>query len=116
MKVKPQFQVLPDGVSPISDLIPIQHPRLRNTMLVQHMSSKVVCPLDSMSSDTHTPFNWTIHTVIEVHGTVVPVESLLRLKGSRPRAVWGLTGKSAWRTSMRATAGVMKYMLAWYNV
>ena len=63
-------------------------------MLVQHVSMKVVCPLDSMSSDTHTSFNWTIDTVTEVHGTVVSVQSLLRLKGSRPRAIWGLTGKS----------------------
>ena len=80
-------------------------------MLIQHVSSKIVCPLDSMSSDTYTPFNWTIHAVIEVHGTVVSVESLLRLKDSRPRAVWGLTGKSAWGASMRPAARVMKYML-----
>ena len=76
-------------------------------MLVQHVSRKVVCPLDSMSSDTYTPLNWTIHTVIEVHGMVVPVKSLLGLEGSRPRAIRGLTSKAARGASMGTAAGVM---------
>ena len=72
-------------------------------MLIQHVSSEIVCPLNPLSSDTHTPFNWTIYTVIEVHSTVVSVESLFCLEGSRPRAIRGLASKSTWSASMRAT-------------
>ena len=76
-------------------------------MLVQYVGRKIICPLDPMSSNVLTPFNWTIHTVAEVHGAVVPVEGLLCLEGSRPRAIRGLTGKFAWGASMRATVGVV---------
>jgi len=76
-------------------------------MLVPHVSSKIIRPLDPVSSDAHTPFNRTIDTVIVVHCAVVPVEGLLCLEGSRPRAIRRLTGKFAWGTSMRATAAVM---------
>ena len=76
-------------------------------MLVQHVSRKVVCPLDSMSSDTYTPFYWTIDTVTEVHGKAVPVESPLCLEGSRPGAIWGLTSKAARDTRVGTAAGVM---------
>ena len=63
------------------NLIPRWQLSMRNTMLVPHVSSKIIRPLDSLSSDAHAPFNWTIHTVAEVHSVVVPVESLLRLEG-----------------------------------
>ena len=75
-------------------------------MLVPHMGSKIICPLDSLSSDTHTPFNWAIHTVAIMHCAVMPIEGLLCLEGSRPRTIRGLTAKSAGGTSMRATVGV----------
>jgi len=78
-----------------------------NTVLVPHMSGKIICTLDPMGSNTHTPFNRTIHTVIVVLCSVVPVERLLCPKGSWPRAIRGFTGKSAWGTCMRAAAEVM---------
>jgi len=76
-------------------------------MLVPHVGSKIISPLDPLSSDAHAPSNWTIHTVAEVHSVVVPVESLLRLEGSWPGAIRGLAGKSSWGTSMRTTAEVV---------
>ena len=88
------------------DLVPIVNPWVRNTMLVQHMSSKIISPLDSLSSDTHTPFNRTVHTVAIMHRAVMPTEALLCLEGSRPRTIRGLTGKSPGGASMRATMGV----------
>ena len=87
--------------------VPVVNPTLRNTMLIQHVSSEIVCPLDPLSSDTHTPFNWTIHPIIIVLCTVVLVEGLLCLEGSRPRAIRGLASESTWRASMRATRGVV---------
>ena len=72
-------------------------------MLVHHMSSKIVGALDSLSSDTHTPFNWTIDTVIVVLCAVVSVECLPGLENSRPRTIRGLAGNSALSASMRAT-------------
>ena len=76
-------------------------------MLVPHVGSKIISPLDPLSSNTHAPFNWTIYTVVVVHGVVVPVEGLLRLEGSRPRAIRVLAGKSAWGASMRTTTDVV---------
>ena len=87
--------------------VPTVNPALRNTMLIPHVSSKIIGALDPLSSDTHTPFNWTIHTIVVVLCTVVLVEGLLSLEGSRPRAIRGLASKSSWGTSMRATMGVM---------
>jgi len=78
-----------------------------SSMLVPHVSSKIICQLDPPSSDAQTPINWTIHTVAEVHCAVVPVEGLLCLEGSRPRAIRRLAGKSAWGASMRATVVVV---------
>ena len=89
------------------NLIPERQPSMRNAVLVQHVSSKIICPLDSLSSDPHTPFNWTIHTVIIMHCMVVPVEGLLCLEGSMPGAIQDLAGKSARGASMRATKGDM---------
>ena len=80
-------------------------------MLIPHVSSEIIHPLDPLSSDTHTPFNWTIHTIIVVLCAVVLVESLLCLEGSRPRAIGGLASKSSWGASMRATVRVMQYNL-----
>jgi len=74
------------------------------------VGSKIISPLDPLSTNTHASFNRTIYTVIVVHGVVVPVEGLSRLKGSWPKAIWGFAGKSAWGTSMRAT-GSYEYML-----
>jgi len=74
---------------------------------VPHVSSKIISPLNPLMSNAGTPFNWTIHTVAEVHGVIVPVQGLLRLKGSMPRAISGVASKSAWGASMRATKGVM---------
>ena len=88
-------------------LIPKWQPSMRNTMLVPHLSSKIISPLDPLSSDARALFNWTIHTVIEVHGLVVPVEGLLRLESSSPGAIRGFAGKSARGASMRTTTGVM---------
>ena len=79
---------------------------MRNTMLVQHVSSKVIGPLDTLSSDSHTPMNWTIHTVAVMHCSVVPVIGLLCLEASCPRTIRSLAGKFAWGASMRATVGV----------
>jgi len=76
-------------------------------MLIQHMSSKVIRPLNPVGSNAPTSFNRTIHTVAEVHCSVVPVEGLLCLEGSIPRAIRGLASKSAWGASMRATVGVI---------
>jgi len=76
-------------------------------VLVPHVGSKIIRPLDPLRSNAGTPFNWTTHTVAEVHGVVVPIQGLLGLKGSRPRAIWGFAGKSGWGTCMRATKGVM---------
>ena len=80
---------------------------MRYTMLVQHVSSEIICPLDPMSSNTYTPFNWAIDTVIVVLCTVVPVKSLLCLEDSRPGTIRSLAGKSAWGASMRATVRVI---------
>ena len=91
--------------------VPIVNPTLGNTMLIQHVSSEIICPLDPLSSDTHTPFNWTIYTIIVVLCTVVLVEGLLCLKGFRPRAIRGLASKSSWGASMRAAVRVMQYKL-----
>jgi len=82
-----------------------------NTVLVPHVSSEIIRTLDSFSSNTYTPFNRTIHTVIVVLCSVVPVERLLCLKGSRPGAIRGLAGKSSLGAGMRATVGVMQYIL-----
>ena len=76
-------------------------------MLVPHVGSEIVRPLDPVSSDVHAPFNRTIDTVIVVHCPVVPGEGLLCFEGSRPRATRSLTGKFTRGTSMRATAAVM---------
>jgi len=78
-----------------------------NTVLVPHVSSKIISALDPLSSDAHAPFKGTIHTVIVVLCTVVPVQGLLGLEGSIPRAIRGLAGKSARAASVRATKGVM---------
>lgn len=75
-------------------------------MLVPNMSSKIVSPLDSPCSDSHTPFNWTIDTVIVVLCAVVSVECLLRLENSRPGTIRGFTGNSAFGASIIATVGV----------
>jgi len=72
-------------------------------VFVPNVSSKIICPLDPFRPNAGTPFNWTIHTVAEVHAVIVPIQGLLRLKGSIPSAIWGFAGKSAWGTSMRAT-------------
>lgn len=66
---------------------------MRNTVLVPHVRSKIIRPLDPMSSNTHTPFNLTIHTVIVVHCAVMPVQGLLCLKGFSPRTIRDLAGK-----------------------
>ena len=76
-------------------------------MLIQHVSSKIICPLDPVGSNTPTSFNWTIHTVAEVYCSVVPVESLLCLEGSMPRTIRSLAGKSARSASVRTAVGVM---------
>ena len=76
-------------------------------MLIQHVSRKIVHPLDPVGCIAPTPFNRAIHTVAEVHCSVVPVESLLCLKSSMPRAIRGLASKFAWSASMRATVRVM---------
>jgi len=80
---------------------------VRNSVLVPHISSKIICPFDALSSNAQAPFNWAIHTVTEVHCAVVSVEGLPCLEGSSPRAIRGLTGKSARCASMRATVGIM---------
>ena len=81
------------------------------TVLIPQVSSKIISPLDALSSDPHTPFNWTIHAVVVMHCAVVPVKRLLRLEGCRPRTIRGFTGKSTRGTGMRATMGVGQYML-----
>ena len=77
-------------------------------MLIQHVSRKIIGALDPLSSNTHTPWNRTIHTVIEVHGAVVSVKGLLCLESSRPRAIRGLASKSAGGANMRTTIGVVR--------
>ena len=79
---------------------------MRNTMLVPHVGGEIICALDPLSSDAHAPFNRTIHTVAEVHGAVVPVESLLRLEGSCPGAIRGFARKFPSGASMRTTEEV----------
>jgi len=91
----------------LADLISILQLSLRNTVLFPYVSRKIICALDPLSPDTHAPFNWTIYTVIVVHGEVVPVEGLLRLKGSSPRAIQGFVGKFARGAGMRSTKTVM---------
>ena len=104
---EPEIKIssLPGWAIP-QDLIPIWHPRLRNTMLIQHVSSKVVYPRDPLSSNPWTPFNWTIHMVIAVLCAVVPVEGLLCLESSRPGAIRRLASKSTRSAGMRTTVGV----------
>ncbi|KAG0637868.1 hypothetical protein HOY80DRAFT_1050023 [Tuber brumale] len=69
---------------------------------------KIIGPLDPPSSDVRAPTNWTIHTVIEVHCAVVPVEGLFCLEGSGPGAIRGLADGPTRRASMRAAAGVVQ--------
>ena len=76
-------------------------------MLVPHVSSKIICPLDSMSSHTQASINWTVNTVIVMNCLVVPIEGLFCLEGSMPGAIQDLAGKSARGASMRATKGDM---------
>ena len=93
------------------NLIPIWRLTAGNTVFVQQVSRKIIRPLDPPSADVHASFNWTINTVIEVFCTVVSVEGLLRLEGSRPGAARGFTGKSARGAGVWATVGVVWYML-----
>ena len=76
-------------------------------MLIQHVSSKIILPLNTVGSNTPTPFNWAIHTVADVNCSVVPVEGLLCLEGSIPRTIWDLASKFPWGAGMRAAAGVV---------
>ena len=69
------------------------------------MSGKVISTLDPPISNVQAPFHRTIHTVIEVLSSVVSIEGLLCLKGTRPRAIGGLAGKLAWSAGMRAAVG-----------
>ena len=78
-----------------------------DTVLVPHVYSKIIRPLDSARSNPGTPFNWTIHAVVVVLCAVVPVEGLFRLKGSWPGAIRGFAGKSSWGASMRTTTDVV---------
>jgi len=80
---------------------------MRNVMLVPHMSREIIRSFNPVGSNTRAPFNWTVHTVIEVHCPVVFVECLFRLEGSGPRAIWCLAGKSARGTSVRATVEII---------
>lgn len=76
-------------------------------MLIQHVSSKIVHPLDPIGSNTRAPFNRTIHTVAEVHCAVVPVKGLLRLESSMPRTIGRLASKSAGGANVRTAVGVV---------
>jgi len=82
-----------------------------DTVLVPHVSSKIISPLDPLRSDPHTPFNRSIHAAVVMLCAVVPVKRLLRLEGSSPRTIRGFTGKSASGAGMRATMGVVQHML-----
>ena len=66
---------------------------MSNPMLIQHVSSKVIRPLNPVGSNSPAFFNWTIHTITQVHCAVVPVKGLLRLEGSMPGAIRGLASK-----------------------
>ena len=75
-------------------------------MLVQQMSREIISALDPPISNVQAPFNWTIHTVIEVLSSVVSVEGLLCFEGTRPGAIRGLASKFARSAGMRAAVGV----------
>ena len=82
------------------------HYGVRDAVFVPHVSCEVIGPFDSLSSDADTPFNRTIHTVIVVFCMVVSVQGLLCLEDSKPGAIRGVAGKSAWSAGMGPTAGV----------
>jgi len=70
-----------------TNLIPIRRPVTGNTMLGQQVSSKIINPLNPAISNIQAPFDWTIHTVVEVLTLVVSVEGLLGLAGAGPGAI-----------------------------
>jgi len=74
-------------------------------MLVEQVSREVISALDPPIPNVQAPFNWTIHTVIEVLSSVMSVECLLCLEGTRPGEIESLAGKLAWSARMRAAVG-----------
>ena len=94
-------------ISALANLTHGWQPSIRNTVLVPHVSRKIIRPLNPIGSNTPAPFNRTIHTVAKVHCAVVPVEGLPCLEGSMPRAIRGVASKYAWGANMRATVGVI---------
>ena len=55
-----------------------------------------------MVANVHTPLNRTIHTVIEVLSSVVPVEGLFCLEDTGPRAIGSGADKFPGGASVRA--------------
>ena len=72
-------------------------------MLAQEVGREIISTLDPPISNVQAPFNWTVHTVIKVLSSVVSIEGLLCLEGTRPRAIGGLAFKYARSAGMRAT-------------
>jgi len=69
------------------------------------VSRKIISSLDPPISNVQAPFHGTIHTVIEVLSSVVSVEGLLFLEGTKPGAIGGLACKFARSAGMRAAIG-----------
>ncbi|RPA91150.1 hypothetical protein L873DRAFT_341676 [Choiromyces venosus 120613-1] len=92
-------------------LIPIWRSIARDTVLVQHVSSQVILPLDPPNSDAWATFNRTVYTVIKMLCTVVAAKGLLCLEISRRGAARGFASDSPRRASMRAATKVVFYML-----
>jgi len=80
-------------------------------MLAQQVSGKIISPLYPTTSDIQAPFNWAIHTVVEVLSLVVSVEGLLGLESAGPKAIGCLAGKLASSAGMRAAVGGAEYKL-----
>jgi len=74
-------------------------------MLAPQVSTKIISPLYPTTSNIQAPFNWAIHTVVEMLSLVVPVEGLLCLEGTRPGAVGFQAGELAGSAAMGATVG-----------
>ncbi|RPA96743.1 hypothetical protein L873DRAFT_1192812 [Choiromyces venosus 120613-1] len=111
IKQQPQLQVIPTIPTP-TKLIPIWRSIASNTVLVQHVSSQVILPLDPPSSDARATFHGAVNLITEVLCKVVAGEGLLCLEVSGRGAARGFASDSPRRASMRAATRVVFYMLA----